>query len=66
MRRLVLLALVVGLGTRSVTAQGYRVRIDTRWQSVAYRGVSLDSIPVADTVSNPGGDRKSTRLNSSH
>jgi len=36
-------------------AQGYRVRIDTRWQTVAYRGVSLDSIPVTDTVGTPGG-----------
>jgi hypothetical protein len=37
-----------------VAAQGYRLRLDTRVQSVAYRGVSLDSIPVGDTVSTPG------------
>ena len=35
-------------------AQGYRVRVDTRWQTAAYRGVTLDSIPVADTVMPPG------------
>jgi hypothetical protein len=35
-------------------AQGYRLTVDTRWQTAAYRGVALDSIPVADTVMNPG------------
>ncbi len=35
--------------------QGYRLRLDTRWQTVAYRGVTLDSIPVGDTVGTPGG-----------
>ena len=36
-------------------AQGYRVRLDARWQTVAYRGVTLDSIAVTDTVGTPGG-----------
>lgn len=35
-------------------AQGYRLTVDTRWQSAAYRGVMLDSIPITDTVMNPG------------
>jgi len=35
-------------------AQGYRLRVDTRAQTAAYRGVLLDSIPVGDTVSTPG------------
>jgi hypothetical protein len=35
-------------------AQGYRLRLDTRAQGVAYRGVTLDSIPVTDTVMAPG------------
>jgi hypothetical protein len=35
--------------------QGYRVRIDTRYQSVAYRGVQLDSILAADAVVGEGG-----------
>jgi len=39
----------------TAATQGYRVRVDTRWQTVAYRGVTLDSISVADTVSSPGG-----------
>jgi hypothetical protein len=35
-------------------AQGYRLRVDTRLQLVAYRGLTVDSIPVTDTVSVPG------------
>jgi len=35
-------------------AQGYHLRLDTRVQSVAYRGVAIDSIPVADTLQAPG------------
>lgn len=35
-------------------AQGYQARLDTRWQVAAYRGVLLDSVAVADTVSLPG------------
>lgn len=44
------LALVPGL----TLAQGYTLRVDTRWQTAAYRGVTLDSIPITDTVMNPG------------
>ena len=36
-------------------AQGYRLRVDTRFQAVAYRGVTFDSIAVADTVTGPSG-----------
>ncbi|HXF96099.1 MAG TPA: hypothetical protein VNI61_08340 [Gemmatimonadales bacterium] len=45
-----LLAILPGLAP----AQGYRLRLDTRWQTAAYRGVALDSIPVGDTVTGPG------------
>jgi hypothetical protein len=31
-------------------AQGYRVRVDTRYQSVAYRGVQLDSVLASDVL----------------
>ena len=34
--------------------QGYHLRLDTRIQSVAYRGVTIDSIPATDTVQAPG------------
>lgn len=40
---------------RSASAQGYRLRVDTRAQAVAYRGVQLDSIPTSDTVTGPTG-----------
>ncbi|HEY6207450.1 MAG TPA: hypothetical protein VIW28_00190, partial [Gemmatimonadales bacterium] len=36
-------------------AQGYRLRLDTRVQAVAYRGVALDSIAASDAVTGPGG-----------
>lgn len=44
---------------RSGGAQGYRLRIDTRAQAVAYRGVLLDSIQVSDTVSGLTGPTSS-------
>ena len=46
---LLLLARAEGAG-----AQGYHLRLDTRIQSVSFRGWALDSIPVGDTVSTPG------------
>lgn len=39
----------------AASGQGYRLRLDTRVQAVAFRGVSLDSIAIADTVTGPGG-----------
>ena len=39
----------------SVSAQGYRLRIDSRLQAVSFRGVTLDSIAVTDTATGPGG-----------
>ena len=38
-----------------LAAQGYRLRLDGRFQTVGYRGVQLDSIPVTDTVAGLGG-----------
>jgi len=49
-----LLFLAIAL-PRAGSAQGYRLRIDTRAQAVAYRGVLLDSVPVGDTVTGPSG-----------
>ena len=54
-RRLVAWPLLVGLLPVTAPAQGYRLRVDTRVQVAAYRGVVLDSIALADTVSGPGG-----------
>ncbi len=53
--RLVLGVVVAAMLPRAGWAQGYRLRVDTRVQAAAYRGVTLDSIAVADTVSGPSG-----------
>ena len=53
-RRVGLGLCATGLLPVVVAAQGYQVRLDTRWQVAAYRGVNLDSIAAADTVSQPG------------
>ncbi|HEV2751714.1 MAG TPA: hypothetical protein VGV12_14425 [Gemmatimonadales bacterium] len=47
--------LLVATGVARCLSQDYRLRVDTRVQAVAYRGVSFDSIPVGDTVAGPGG-----------
>ncbi len=49
------LAAVTALAPTAVVGQGYRLRLDSRFQTVAFRGVVLDSIPAADTVTGPGG-----------
>jgi hypothetical protein len=38
-----------------LAAQGYRLRLDNRFEAVGFRGLRLDSIPIADTVAGPGG-----------
>ncbi|MFN0180248.1 MAG: hypothetical protein ACKVZ0_15720 [Gemmatimonadales bacterium] len=37
-----------------LSAQGYRLRVDSRFQSVSFRGIGLDSIPAASAITNPG------------
>ncbi|HEU5261544.1 MAG TPA: hypothetical protein VFU41_09005 [Gemmatimonadales bacterium] len=48
-------AIVAGALPMVAGAQGYRLRVDTRMQAAAYRGVTLDSIPVSDTATGPTG-----------
>ncbi len=48
------IALLVAV-TNGAEAQGYRLRLDSRVQRVAYRGVSPDSIPVGEVVTGPTG-----------
>jgi len=48
------LALAV-CGVRPATAQGYLLRVDSRMQAASYRGVTLDSVPVTDTITGPSG-----------
>lgn len=54
--RLVLtLALDVLCVAAPISAQGYRVRLDARYQGVTYRGYVLDSIPAGDQVVDASG-----------
>lgn len=55
MGRCVVVAMLAALMPALLPAQGYRVRLDTRLQSVAFRGVQLDSIPASDAVMGPSG-----------
>jgi hypothetical protein len=43
------------LGATAASAQGYLLRLDTRYQLVAFRGVTPDSIPAASAVIGPTG-----------
>lgn len=56
MRRAFLLGgIALALVPGSARAQGYLLRLDSRVQSVAYRGVRLDSLPLGSTVPGPRG-----------
>ena len=52
MKRILLAGLVIA---SPLSAQGYRLRLDTRFQAIGYRGLELDSIAVTDTVAGPSG-----------
>lgn len=43
------------LASTAVSAQGYRLRLDTRFQTVVFRGVTPDSIPVGSALPGPDG-----------
>ncbi|HXI21536.1 MAG TPA: hypothetical protein VNH46_10645, partial [Gemmatimonadales bacterium] len=58
-RQLLPLALLLAGLAPAARAQGYNLRLDTRVQSVAYRGVRLDSIPVGSVVTMPDGSLES-------
>ena len=45
----------LALVAQPLAAQGYRVWLDTRVQTVTFRGVVLDSIPRADAAIGPSG-----------
>ena len=42
---------------RPAVTQQYRLRLDTQFQSVSFRGVELDSVLAAQTVTTPDGGR---------
>ena len=48
--RVAAFVLCTGVLARPAGGQGFRLRLDTRAQSVSYRGVLLDSILASDTV----------------
>ncbi len=50
-----LVALAVAVLPTAAHAQGYRLRLDMRAQTVAFRGITSDSIPASDTVPGPNG-----------
>lgn len=43
------------LHARAAASQEFRLRLDARLQTVAFRGVTLDSIAAEDVVAGPGG-----------
>ncbi|MGD2135618.1 MAG: hypothetical protein PVF27_05630 [Gemmatimonadales bacterium] len=59
MARTVHRAVVAGGGllllATTLTAQGYQLRLDSRFSSVSYRGYSAQTIPAADVVTQPDG-----------
>jgi hypothetical protein len=42
-----------------LTAQTYRIRVDSRFQTVSYRGAAADSIPVAEVIVGTDGGLES-------
>ena len=55
LRRAFVASGVILICASPVTAQQYRVRVDARAQSVSFRGLDQDSIPVAEVVPSPYG-----------
>jgi hypothetical protein len=43
------------LASTVLSAQGYRIRLDTRFQTVAFRGVTADSVPIGSIVTGSSG-----------
>ncbi len=52
MKRALVMALLLA---PPLGAQGYRLRLDNRFQAIGYRGLQLDSIAVTDAVPGPSG-----------
>ena len=57
--RLATLASLVLGASAPLAAQGYRVRLDTHFQTAAFRGIQADSILAADAVVSPSGGTES-------
>ena len=48
-------AAALALWSGPLQAQGYRVRLDTRFQSLSFRGVAIDSVLSTTVVAGPNG-----------
>jgi len=48
-------AFIIGMATVSAAAQDYRVRLDASAQTVSFRGLFSDSIPIAQVVTGANG-----------
>lgn len=60
MRRASLVAIVALLAARPLAAQDFLLRLDARLQSLAYRGVRLDSVLATQVVPAPSGGLETT------
>lgn len=49
------MALMLCCMAQPATAQGYRLRVDSRLQSVSWRGIERDSLPRGQALPDPGG-----------
>jgi hypothetical protein len=59
MRRLAGIGCLLALQSQAASAQEYLLRVDSRLQTVTYRGVRLDSVAVGDTAAGAGGGAES-------
>jgi hypothetical protein len=55
-----LATLLVGVSAGPLTGQAYRLRLESRIQTVSFRGLSLDSVPLEETVTGPTGGLETT------
>ena len=49
------LATLLALVPATLGAQGYRMRLESRLQTLSFRGVEADSVPASDVVTQPDG-----------
>ena len=49
------LVAAASLAAGTAAAQGYRLRLDTRLQTLTFRGAESDSVPLSDVVTEPDG-----------
>ncbi len=55
MKRVAAALLLLAAAAGPLAAQGYRVRVESRLQTLAFRGVESDSVALGDVVTDPDG-----------